>query len=375
MIPLQKLGNISDFGRINNMMNPDRVAFTLFGKEIYWYGILMAVGIVIAVLLAQSEEKRKKLPKDIIIDMCLVVIPAGVIGARLYYVLFELKQYLADPIRILYIWEGGLAIYGAVIGGLLAVLIFARVRKVRFLALTDTIVPGLVLAQAIGRWGNFFNQEAYGLPVTSEMLAKYPILNYFPFSVSIDGAHYFDNALCTACVTAANGGHLHMATFFYESFWCLLIFVFIMLMRKRFKHDGDALVWYALLYSFERMFVEGLRGDSLWLIKPSAEGLADGVRVSQLLSAILFVLAAVFLIVRALREKKLGRLIWPSPREIPADLPETEENTQGEEDSAAEEPDESDPDAPEADVGADEADEEEKDEAPDDEAAEDKKEE
>lgn len=357
------------------MMNPDRVAFTLFGKEIYWYGILMAVGIVIAVLLAQSEEKRKKLPKDIIIDMCLVVIPAGVVGARLYYVLFELKQYLADPIRILYIWEGGLAIYGAVIGGLLAVLIFARVRKVRFLALTDTIVPGLVLAQAIGRWGNFFNQEAYGLPVTSEMLAKYPILNYFPFSVSIDGAHYFDNALCTACVTAANGGHLHMATFFYESFWCLLIFVFIMLMRKRFKHDGDALVWYALLYSFERMFVEGLRGDSLWLIKPSAEGLADGVRVSQLLSAILFVLAAVFLIVRALREKKLGRLIWPSPSEIPADLPETEENTQGEEDSTAEEPEETDPDAPKADARADEADEKEKDEAPDDEAAEDKKEE
>jgi phosphatidylglycerol:prolipoprotein diacylglycerol transferase len=357
------------------MTNPDRVAFSLFGKEIYWYGILMAVGIVIAVILAQSEEKRKKLPKDIIIDMCLVVIPAGVIGARLYYVLLELKQYLANPIKMLYIWEGGLAIYGAVIGGLLAVLIFARVRKVRFLALTDTIVPGLVLAQAIGRWGNFFNQEAYGLPVTSEMLAKYPILNYFPFSVSIDGAHYFDNALCTACVTAANGGHLHLATFFYESFWCLLIFVFIMLMRKRFKHDGDALVWYALLYSFERMFVEGLRGDSLWLIKPSAEGLADGVRVSQLLSAILFVLAAAFLIVRALREKKLGRLIWPSPREIPADLPETEENTQGEEDSAAEEPGETDADAPEADARADEADEKEKDEAPDDETAEDKKEE
>lgn len=336
------------------MVNPDRVAFTLIGKDIYWYGILMAIGIVLAVFLAQSEEKRKKLPKDIVIDLCLAVIPAGVIGARLYYVLLELKQYLANPIKILYIWEGGLAIYGAVIGGLLAVAIFARVRKVRFLTLTDTIVPGLVLAQAIGRWGNFFNQEAYGLPVTSEMLAKYPILHYFPFSVSIDGAHYFDNALCTSCFTAAAGGHLHLATFFYESLWCLLIFVFIMLVRKRFKHDGDAFVWYALLYTFERTFVEGLRGDSLWLIKPSAAGLADGIRMSQLLSAIVFVLALAFLIVRAIRERKLSRLIWPSPREIPADVSAADDKDQDDETAKPEEPDEAaagvaeEPDADEA---------------------------
>ncbi len=324
------------------MTNPDRVAFTLFGKDIYWYGILMAIGIVIAVIIAQLEEKRKKLPKDIIIDLCLVIIPAGVIGARLYYVLFQLQEYLADPIRILYIWEGGLAIYGAVIGGLIAVFVFARVRKVRFLALVDCIAPGLVLAQAIGRWGNFFNQEAFGLPITSEMLAKFPILNYFPFSVSLDGAHYFDNALCTACVTAANGGHLHLATFFYESFWCLLIFIFIMLARKRFKHDGDSFVWYALLYAFERMFVEGLRADSLWLIQPGADGLG-GIRVSQLLSAVVFALAAAFLIVRAIREKKLGRLIWPAPLEVaddggtPAEGDEAEsengENAEEEEDS------------------------------------------
>ena len=356
------------------MTNPDRVAFSLFGKEIYWYGILMAIGIVIAVLLAQSEEKRKKLPKDIVIDLCLVVIPAGVIGARLYYVLFELKQYLENPIRILYIWEGGLAIYGAVIGGLLAVLIFSRVRKVRFLALTDTIVPGLVLAQAIGRWGNFFNQEAYGLPVTSELLAKYPIFHYFPFSVSIEGAHYFDSALCTACVTAANGGHLHMATFFYESIWCLLIFAFIMLLRKRLTHDGDALVWYALLYSFERMFVEGLRADSLWLIKPSAAGLADGVRVSQLLSAVLLVLAAAFLIIRALREKKLGRLIWPSPRELPAEVPEADEKAQHTEAPASDEADDITRSEPEDEAGADETDEKDDGADPEEGPAEDKKE-
>ena len=140
------------------MTIPDRVAFTLFGKDIYWYGVLMAIGIIIAVFLATREEKRKKLPTDIIIDMCLVIIPCGVIGARLYYVLFHLDRYLQNPISILYIWEGGLAIYGAVIFGFLGAFVFSRVRKVRFLKLADCIAPGLVLAQAIGRWGNFFNQ-------------------------------------------------------------------------------------------------------------------------------------------------------------------------------------------------------------------------
>ncbi len=332
------------------MVNPDRVAFTLFGKDIYWYGVLMAVGIIVAVLLAQSEEKRKRLPKDIVIDMCLWVIPFGVIGARLYYVLFELDRYLADPISILYIWEGGLAIYGAVIAGMITAFIFAKVRKVRFLALADIIVPGLVLAQAIGRWGNFFNQEAFGLPVTAQMLEKMPFLAYFPFSVSIEGAHVFDYAACTACVTTAAGGHLHLATFFYESAWCLLIFVFLWLMRKKFKHDGDVFVWYTLLYSFERMFVEGLRGDSLWLIKPSAPGLADGIRVSQALSALLFVAALAFLIVRALREKKLGRLIWPTP--LPEPVVEAAEEGETERKDEAANPEEPGQEEPDVQVNA-----------------------
>ena len=300
------------------MMVPDRVAFTLFGKDVYWYGVLMAVGIIVAVLLAMREEKRKRLQKDIVIDMCLVIIPAGVVGARLYYVLFELDRYLANPISILYIWEGGLAIYGAVIGGLLAAFLFARARKVRFLTLTDVIAPGLVLAQAIGRWGNFFNQEAFGLPVTSEMLANAPILGYFPLSVVIEGAHTFDYAGCTSCFVTASGGQLHLATFFYESLWCALVCVFLWLNRKKFRHDGDAFFTYALLYSFERMFVEGLRGDSLWLIKPSAPGLTDGIRVSQALSAALFLAVLAFFIIRAVREKKLGRLIWPAPLPEPA---------------------------------------------------------
>lgn len=277
------------------MVNPGRVAFTLFGRDIYWYGVFMAVGIILAIFIAMKEGKRKRLVGDTIIDMCLVVIPLGIVGARLYYVLFKLEDYLADPIRMLYIWEGGLAIYGAVLGGLLGAWLFARRRKVRYLKLLDCMVPGLVLAQAIGRWGNFFNQEAYGLPVTD------PNLWWFPFAVKIDipwnnGLHYFNGAVCD--------NPYHLATFFYESMWCLIIFIVIWLCRKRFRHDGDALWLYALLYSFERALVEPLRGDSLYI---------GDVRVSMLLSILAFAAVLAFLIVRAVKEKKMGALIWPRP--------------------------------------------------------------
>lgn len=282
------------------MTNPDRVAFNLFGKDIYWYGILMAVGIIIAIFLTLKEGKRKKLTEDNILDMCLVIIPSGIVGARLFYVLFELQYYLQNPIKMLYVWEGGLAIYGAVIGGLVGLFFYARHRKIRFLKLTDCLAPGLVLAQAIGRWGNFFNQEAYGRAITN------PNWIWFPFAVRIDGAHYFDGQLCT--------NPYHMATFFYESVWCLLVFVFLWLRRKKFKHDGDALFTYALLYGIERMFVEGLRGDSLWLIKPDTFALfSGGIRVSQMISFLTVLAIAVFFLVRRSREKKLGRLIWPAP--------------------------------------------------------------
>lgn len=308
------------------MTNPDRVAFSVFGKEIYWYGILMAIGILIAVYLADREAKRKNLYKDVVLDLCLLIIPCGVIGARLYYVLFELDYYLANPIEILYLWNGGLAIYGAVIVGLFAAFVFSRVKKIRFLKIADVITPGLVLAQAIGRWGNFFNQEAYGPAVTDYAW------RWFPFAVRIDGIHYFDGVICN-CEFGA-----HLATFFYESMWCLLVFVFIWLMRKKFKHDGDALLWYAMLYSFERMFVEGLRGDSLWLIARDAVAwLPNGIRVSQLLSAVLFAAVLIFMIVRAVKEKKAGKLMWPAP-EVEAFAAEPDETEETEPEPAETEP-------------------------------------
>ncbi len=296
------------------MQNPDRVAFTIFGRDIYWYGVLMAVGIIVAVLLAMREGKRKKLPEDSIIDVCLVAIPCGIVGARLYYVLFELKSYLADPIRILYLWEGGLAIYGAVIVGLLGIYIYSRKKKIRFLRLGDCIAPGLVLAQAIGRWGNFFNQEAFGNPVTN------PELLWFPLCVRIDITHTFTGFVDGQLVSGICDNPYHLATFFYESVWCLLIFLALWFwLRKRTKHDGDVFLTYIMLYSFERMFIELLRGDSLWLIQPgTVSWLNCGLRISQVISTVMFLAVLVFFIVRARREKQTGELMWPAP------LPEDE---------------------------------------------------
>lgn len=265
------------------------VAFTIpsLGLTIRWYGIFIAVGIILSVILGCIEVKRQKLNKDTMYDVCLYAVPLGVIFARLYYVLFRLGEYMDNPIEILYIWKGGLAIYGAVIGGLLGIFIYSRVKKVRFLKIADLITPGLVLSQAIGRWGNFMNQEAYGPLVTN------PSHMWFPLAVTLDS------------------GEVHYATFFYESAWCFIIFIVLwFFLRKRKKHDGDLMLYYVLLYSFERMFVEGLREDSLWLVGNAETG---GIRVSQLLSFILFAATLAFIIVRAVREKKIGHPVWPKP--------------------------------------------------------------
>lgn len=303
------------------MNNPSRVAFTLFGRDAYWYGVLMALGILIGVWLTLKEGKRKKLTEDDILDMCLVIIPSGVVGARLYYVIFEWASYASNPIRALYIWEGGLAIYGAVIGGLIGMFIYSRVKKIRFLKLADCIAPGLVLAQAIGRWGNFFNQEAFGLPINNGELM------WFPFAVYIEGYHTFNGQPCS--------NPYHMATFFYESVWCLIVFIILWSCRRKFKHDGDAILSYAALYGLERMFVERLRGDSLYIIKPGG-AIAAGVRVSEMLSFILVVAIAAFFLIRYFKENKLGRLIWPAPEAEPEEGT-TEDETGNAEDCENEE--------------------------------------
>lgn len=238
-----------------------------------WYSVLIVCGITAALWLANREEKRLKLPKDTVIDLSLWLIPTGIIGARLYYVFFAWDAFSRDPISILYIWRGGLAIYGGVIGGGVAALIFSRRRKLPFLLLTDVIVPGLALAQCIGRWGNYFNMEAYGLTVTD------PAWQLFPFAVLIP---------------SSGEPVWHMATFFYESVWDFLVFLVLMAGRRHMRRIGDATLWYASLYGGGRLIIEGLRLDSLMTTGGSA-------RISQLLSVVLCLAVFIIFALRALR--------------------------------------------------------------------------
>ncbi|MDR2515567.1 MAG: prolipoprotein diacylglyceryl transferase [Christensenellaceae bacterium] len=258
------------------MFVPSNIAFTLFGRPIFWYGILIAVAVLLGILLAAREAKRRGLEPDSILDMALLAIPLAIVFARLYYVAFEWPRYASDPWSILYIWQGGIAVYGSIIGGVIAMLIFAKWRKIGFWTLADIAVPSLALGQAIGRWGNFFNQEAYGRAVSD------PSLQWFPFAVYIQA------------LENAPEGSWHYATFFYESMACFAIFALLyFVFRKRVKKDGNLFLIYFLLYGIERAFVEGLRTDSLYLY------LGDlAIRVSQALSIVLVIVSALVLYLR-----------------------------------------------------------------------------
>lgn len=238
----------------------------LFGLEVHWYGVIIACGMALAVWLASRREACLGLPRETALDLALLGIPAAIVCARLYYVLFSWSAYADAPIRALYIWEGGMAIYGGIIGGVLAGWLYGRRKKLAFFRLADLAAPSIALGQAVGRWGNFVNQEAYGAA------ARFAWQRRFPISVFIQA-----------------DGQWHYATFFYESVWCLLIVVVLLVMEKkrRFRREGDIFLSYVFLYALERALVEGLRTDSLTL---------GPLRVSQLLSlAALIACAALFL--------------------------------------------------------------------------------
>ena len=246
-------------------MEITRRYISIGGFEIYWYGLLIGLGVLAAVLAASRREKQLGLRSETALTLALVVVPFGIIGARLYYVLFHLDYYetLGDVLRLR---DGGLAIYGGLILGLLAGAMAARIRHQSLVRLCDLIFPCVALAQAIGRWGNFLNQEAYGVLITR------PALQFFPLAVHIRGFWY-------------------AATFFYESLWCLLIYLIICCFpsKKWFLRKGEGLLGYLTMYAFERCAVEGLRSDSLYL---------GAARVSQLLSAVILCLCCAWLMKR-----------------------------------------------------------------------------
>ncbi|HIS95021.1 MAG TPA: prolipoprotein diacylglyceryl transferase [Candidatus Ventricola gallistercoris] len=244
----------------------DRVA--IFG--ISWYAILIVSAIVIGYVLCSHEARRFYLPQDTMIDFLLYAIPLGLIGARLYYVIFRFNMYSEDIFSVLDIRNGGLAIYGGILGGLLAARLVSRKHGVSTLTLLDIVAPALVLGQAIGRWGNYINMEAYGLRVYEESL------QFFPFAVEIPVGSVW---------------YWHMATFFYEFCWDLLVFALLLVIRRHCRRRGDVICWYLLLYCSGRTVIEGLRNDSLTFI-------SEFVRISQVLSAIAAIAIVLYFFVR-----------------------------------------------------------------------------
>ena len=213
---------------------PDRVAFTIGSFEIMWYGILVAAGIALSVLIGCKRAPKHGLSADKSLNFLLVMVLCGILGARLYYVAFNWKYYGEEILRIFQFREGGLAIHGGLIAGALALIVLCRVWKERPLNMLDLYFTVVPLGQAIGRWGNYFNSEAHGGPTD------------LPWGVVVDGVKVHP-------------------TFLYESIWCLLLFFFLLWKDNKRAFEGQTLLLYCILYSVERFFVEGLRTDSLML--------------------------------------------------------------------------------------------------------------
>ena len=231
----------------------DRIAFL----GVSWYAILIVSAILIGFTYCNYEARRQKVAQDTMIDFLLYAIPLSIVFARIYYVVFRFNMYSEDLFSIFNIREGGLAIYGGVIGGLIAARITARKYEISTLTILDIVAPALVLGQAIGRWGNYINMEAYGLRISEEYL------QFFPFAVEIPVGDVW---------------YWHMATFFYEFCWNLIVFALLLIVRHALRRKGDVFCWYLLLYCAGRTVIEGLRYDSLTFI-------SEFVRISQVLSA------------------------------------------------------------------------------------------
>ena len=276
------------FPHLGLTLNPGK-SFTVFGIEIAYYGVIIALGMLAGALVAYREAKKTGQKVDDYIDFTLYTLIAAIIGARIYYVIFEWDYYSAHPLEIFNLRAGGLAICGGVIASALTLFIFTKVKKLKFWLMADTAVQGLIIGQIIGRWGNFFNREAFGgytdslfamqLPVSEAKGITQELIEHL---VTIDGVSYVQ---------------VH-PTFLYEGTWNLLLFIGICLYKRHKKFDGEIFAIYLMGYGVGRFIIEGLRTDQL-VIKA-----LGGIAASQVLSIILIVLAVAFVIYNRVQLKK-----------------------------------------------------------------------
>ena len=242
---------------------------------IYYYGVIIAFGLILAVLYGCKRSREFGIKEDDVVDAVLWVTPFAILCARLYYCLFSWDYYGKNPIEILYIWEGGLAIYGGVLGALVGVLVFCKIKKIKVAALLDLMLLGFLIGQSIGRWGNFMNREAFG--AETEFFLRMGLLNSRNATII----------------------YVH-PTFLYESVWNAIGFVLLHFLSKRRRYDGQIALSYAAWYGLGRAFIEGLRTDSLWW---------GPFRVSQLLAAVSCFAALVALLVLSFRPHDPGKML------------------------------------------------------------------
>lgn len=253
-------------------MNP--IAFYIFGISIRWYAIFISTGMLIGIIIAKYNCKYRNIDFDSVLDVVLISLPLGIIGARLYYVAFQFNDYKDNLINILNIRQGGLAIHGGILFALLAAYFVTRHKKLSFLKMADVTAPSIVIAQSLGRWGNFFNGEAHGGPVSYGFIQHFP--SFIQKGMLIDGAYYHP-------------------TFLYESIWNFTVFIVLMIVLRRSRNNGFVFFTYLGLYSIGRFLIEGLRTDSLML---------GPFRIAQLVSLSGIILWILFLLLMNYKKSK-----------------------------------------------------------------------
>ncbi len=245
----------------------NRVFFSVGPITIYWYSLLIMIAVLIGYYFSCKEAEKNGLKKNFISDLVFYLVIIAILGARIYYVIFNFSVFKDNILDIFKIWEGGLAIYGAIISSIIFIIYYCRRKNKNSLLVLDTLTPYLILGQAIGRWGNFFNGEAHGASTTLEYLQKLRLPSFIIKGMYINGSYY-------------------IPTFLYESIWCIIGFILLLFIRKKdqYNHPGKILFSYFIWYGIGRFLIEGLRADSLYFLS---------LRVSQIVSAVLIIIGIV----------------------------------------------------------------------------------
>lgn len=276
-------------GIVFNYIDP--VAFNLGPLSVRWYGIIIAVGILLGYFVAQRALVKAGLHKDTLVDIIFYSALFGFIAARIYFVIFQWPYYAENPSEIIKIWHGGIAIHGGLIGGFIAGVIVCKVKNLNPFQIGDIVAPSIILAQGIGRWGNFMNHEAHGGPVSRAFLEQLHLPNFIIENMYINGQYFHP-------------------TFLYESIWDVAGFIILVNIRKHLKL-GETFFLYLTWYSIGRFFIEGLRTDSLML--------TSNIRVAQLVSILLILISISLIVYRRIKYNpplysKVGALPWPTKK-------------------------------------------------------------